>query len=398
MNNLSPHCSASDSSPEIETVTNPSGARRILATKRLSGNRWTAILAAEGCRVDILADNDGLPLSADQIRATFERAASEQAPYIGTIGQLNEPWRADLLEFCAARGLRYYSNYAVGFDNVDIAAASRLGILIGTTPGVLTEATAEIAVALTFAAARRIPEMDAYTRAGKFRGWHPNLGVGQLIEGATAGILGAGRIGCCYAEKMAGAGCSILYFSRTPKPALEGYVRALGEARRVAGRRPVTCRRAASLDELLSQSDILSIHCPLTPETRGMIGAAQLARMKPGAILINTARGAVVDEPALVRALREGPLAATGLDVYEKEPLLAPGLSELPNAVLLPHIGSATHYSREGMATIAAANLRGMMRGFPPCPSLSPLLEQFLSGENLPDFCPSVLNYDKIPR
>jgi len=377
--------------PEIAETHNPGGKLRILVTKRLPGERWKRILADCGCRVDILGDNGGYPLREEALRAALERDS-----YTGAIGQLNEPWRAPLLEFAHARGLRYYSNYAVGYDNLDLEAASRLGILAGNTPGALTAATAELAVALTFAAARRVAEMDALTRRGEFTGWLPWLGAGRLLEGRTVGLVGAGRIGRRYAEKMAGAGCSILYYSRSPQPEFEGFINALGETRRRWGRPSVGARRVATVEELLAQSDVVSLHCPLTPETRGLLNRERLALMKPGAILINTARGPVVEESALVEALREGRLFAAGLDVYENEPALAPGLAQLPNTVLLPHIGSATDCAREAMAILAAANLRGMIRGFPPCPSLEAMLPEFLAEGAPPDYCPSVLNFDRV--
>lgn len=377
----------------VADTINPCGRRRCLSTKHLPGRRWIDILVGADCRIDILDDNEGRPLTGGQLRAVLDRAAREGVGYVGVVGQLNEPWNALLFEFGAARGLRAYSNYAVGHDNVDVAAASRFGVVVGNTPGVLTEATAEIAVALTFAAARRVVEMDRYTREGRFIGWHLNLGVGRLLDGATVGVVGAGRIGSCYAEKMAGMGCSILYIRKSGiDEGLEAYVNGLGRLREKRGLKPVTCRRAASLEECLRLSDVVSLHTPLTPETRGLIGAKQLAWMKPSAILVNTARGPVVEEKALVDALRERRLFAAGFDVYEKEPELTPGLVNLPNAVLLPHIGSGTNYSREGMSTLAACNIRGILEGYPVVEDLDGRLDEFLGDGEPPRACPSLLN------
>ncbi len=376
----------------IAETRNPGGGQSVLVTKRLVGDRWLEVLGAADCRIDILEDNDGRPLTGPQLRGALRRR-----PYVAAIGQLNEPWNAELLGVAAEQGLRAFSTYAVGFDNIDLEAATRLGILAGNTPGVLTEATAELAVALTFAAARRVAEMDRFTREGRFVGWHPSLGVGRLLEGATVGLVGAGRIGSSYAEKMAGVGCSILYVKETgAHPQLEEYVNGLGTFLLRRGRRAVTCRRAESLEACLRESDIVSLHVPLTAQTRYRIGEKELAWMKKGSILVNTARGPVVDEKALVEALRGGRLAAAGLDVYEHEPALTEGLTDLPNAVLLPHVGSATTVSREGMAVLAAANIRGILAGYPPVENLEEALDEFLSPGPLPKACPSLLNYRNL--
>lgn len=373
--------------PAVRKTVHTGGRHRVLVTKRLAGRRWLEILSQADCCVDLLEENEGRPLTAAQLIAALERQN-----YAAAIGQLSEPWNADVLECAARGGLRFYSSYAVGYDNVDVAAATRLGILVGNTPGVLTETTAELAVALTFAAARRVAEMDRFTRAGGFVGWLPELGMGHLLEGRRIGVVGAGRIGCCYAEKMAGVGCSILYYSRHPNAALEDYVNDLGALRVRLGRSPVTCRRAESLTECLETCDVVSLHVALTEQTRALIGREQLARMKPGAILINTARGPVVDEHALVEALKSGGLFAAGLDVFEKEPRIHPGLYDCPNAVLLPHVGSASTFAREGMAILAAANIRGMLAGYPPCKSLKDSLARFLGNGPLPESCPSIVN------
>jgi len=372
----------------VSETLNPEGKRQILSTKRLPGERWIDILKGCDCRIDVLGDNDGQPLTAEQLHTVIDRDA-----YVGAIGQLNEPWNAATLEHAARRGLRAFSTFAVGYDNVDLEAATRLGILVGNTPGVLTEATAELAVALTFAAARRVAEMDRYTRDGRWVGWHATLGMGRLLEGATVGVVGAGRIGSCYAEKMVGVGCSILYVKESGIAAeLESYVKELGALRKKTGRKPVSCRRAESLEACLRRSDVVSLHVPLTPKTRGMVGEREFGWMKPGAILINTARGPVVDELALVKVLSERRIFAAGFDVYEKEPALTPSLVGLPNTVLLPHIGSATNVTREGMAVLAACNIRGILEGYPPVDDLAENLKEFLSSDPPPKACPSLLN------
>jgi glyoxylate reductase len=243
---------------------------------------------------------------------------------------------ASLLE--RAPRLRIVANMAVGTDNVDLEAARRRGIAVSNTPDVLTDATADLAVALLLVAARRLCWGDRLVRGGGFTGWHPTLGLGADVTGKTLGIVGAGRIGRAVAERMRGFRMEVLPHSRTSGP---------------------------PLDELLERSDFISLHVPLTPETHHLIGERELRLMRPHAVLVNTARGPIVDEAALVRALRGGWIAAAGLDVFEREPRLAPGLSELPNVALAPHLGSATVETRRRMAEIAARNIVAALRGEP---------------------------------
>ncbi len=264
--------------------------------------------------------------------------------------------RVDREVMDAAPGLEVISLYAVGYDKVDLDEATRRGILVTNTPGVLTDATAELAWALLFAAARRIVEADRFFRSGRWTGWGPMQFLGAGISGRTLGVVGAGRIGTAFAGKSRGFGMEILYVHPRANPVLE---EELG-ARRV------------TLEELLRESDFVSLHVPLTPATRGMIGAGELALMKPSAVLINTARGPVVDEKALVRALKEGRPGAAGLDVYEEEPRPAPGLTDLPNVVCLPHIGSATVETRTRMARMAAENLLAGLEGRVPPDLVNP--------------------------
>ena len=247
---------------------------------------------------------------------------------------------ADLLAFLTPP-LRVVSTFAVGHENIDLDAARRLGVRVANTPDVLTDATAEIAVALLLAAARRVAEGDRFTRAGRFARWDPLAHRGHAVYGRVAGIVGAGRIGLRVATTLRrGFDCEIRVHSRSVPDGERGRAwRDLGA-------------RFTSLGELLAGSDFVSLHCPATPATRHLIDAAALARMPAHAVLVNTARGPIVDEAALVAALRAGTIAAAGLDVYEDEPHLAPGLAELPNAVLLPHIGSATWAARDAMGRL----------------------------------------------
>lgn len=251
----------------------------------------------------------------------------------------------------AAPRLRIVANMAVGYDNIDPAAAADLGVWVTNTPGVLAETTADLAFGLLLAAARRIVESDRDTRAGGWKTWSPTGFLGVDAFGATLGIVGLGEIGEAVARRARGFKMRILYHSRTRKPALEA---DLGLEYR-------------PLPELLAESDFVSLHTPLTPETRHLIDAAALAAMKPGAILVNTARGQVVDQDALVDALRAGRLGGAALDVTTPEPLpLDHPLYAFPNVIITPHIGSASRATRARMAEMAAANILAVLTGREP--------------------------------
>jgi glyoxylate reductase len=260
--------------------------------------------------------------------------------------------RVDAQFFDAAARLKAVSCIAVGYDNVDLAEATRRRVAVTNTPGVLTDACTDLAWALILGVARRVVEGDHLTRSGEWRGLSATPLLGVDVAGKTLGIVGAGRIGAAVAKRATGFSMRILYFARSAKPEMD----TLG-AKRVI------------FDEVLAQSDFLSVHVPLTPETRHMFGEAEFRKMKPTARFINMARGQVHDEAALVRALREGWIAGTGLDVYEHEPQINPGLLETPNALLLPHIGSATIETRRRMAVLAAENLLAILDGR-PCPNI----------------------------
>jgi glyoxylate reductase len=266
---------------------------------------------------------------------------------------LTDPIDPSVLE--AARGCRIFANMAVGYNNIDVAAATRLGILVTNTPGVLTEATADLAWTLLLGVARRVAEGDREMRAGRFPGWGPLYMLGGDVTGRTLGLVGPGRIAAAVARRALGFEMPLLYYGRRASPELE----ALGG-------------RQVPLDALLAESDFVSLHVPLSAETRHMIDAKALARMKPTAYLINTARGPVVDEPALVEALRAGRIAGAGLDVYEDEPKMAEGLADCPNTLLLPHLGSATRATRAAMSRIAAENLVAALQGKRPLNLVNP--------------------------
>lgn len=251
-------------------------------------------------------------------------------------------------EFFLAAGaqLRCVANVAVGYDNVDLEAAAKYGVAVTNTPGVLDDATADLTMALILAATRRVVEGDRLIRAGQPWSWGMHFMLGSSLQGKLLGIVGLGGIGRRVAERALAFGMRIAYHSRHPSPA---------GAQLGAERMP--------LERLLAEADVLSLHCPLTPETRHLIGAAELASMKPSAVLVNAARGPVVDERALAEALAARVIAAAGLDVYEHEPLVEPALLELENVVLLPHLGSATVETRTAMAELAARNAIAAVRG-----------------------------------
>lgn len=246
--------------------------------------------------------------------------------------------------------LRIVANVAVGYNNVDVVAAEMRGVLVTNTPGVLTDATADLTWALILATARRLVEGVDLVRSGKWTGWHPEQLLGLELRGRTLGLLGAGRIGQAVGRRAPAFGLRILYAARTAKPDFE---RDTGATR-------------VELSRLLSESDIVSLHVPSSPETKGIINAETLGRMKPGAILINTARGDLVREEALAHALESGQLGAAGLDVYADEPAIHPRLLAAPRTVLLPHLGSATEQTRRQMAAIAIANVQCVLSGKPP--------------------------------
>jgi glyoxylate reductase len=250
----------------------------------------------------------------------------------------------------AGPGLRVVANFAVGYDNVDLEACRARGVAVTNTPDVLTDATAELALALTLAAARQLPAAERSLRAGEWDGWDPEGYIGTQLRGATFAIVGMGRIGRRYAELIAPLAGRIVYAGPHEKPAAET---ALGAVR-------------LPLPEALAAADVVSLHAPATPETRHLIGAGELRRMRPGAILVNTARGSLVDSEALAAALCSESLGAAGLDVYEDEPAVPDELLAAPRCVLLPHVGSATRTARDAMAELAAQSALAVLAGAEP--------------------------------
>jgi len=300
----------------------------VFDTRELSSAALTPLRAVAEVRV---WPGAGAP-PASELRAALRDAR-------GLVCMLTD--RVDAALLAAAPGLQVVSSVSVGVDHVDLAACAARGIPVGHTPGVLTEATADLTLALLLAAARRVVEGDAYVRAGKWKAWDPGLLLGRSLSGATLGLVGLGAIGQAVARRARAFGMKLLYASRSAHPQAEAEVQA----------------RRVELPELLAASDVVSLHVALTPQTRHLLGEAEFRQMKAGAILVNVARGAVVDQAALARALQAGRPAFAALDVFEPEPLgLDDPLRALTNVILLPHLGSATTETRERMAALAVEN------------------------------------------
>jgi gluconate 2-dehydrogenase len=312
---------------------------KVLVTKRVYPE--AVELLRRHFEVDYEGTDDGLAPGA-----LLARAAGCQAVMSQLVDKLNAPVIGQLT------GIRILANVAVGFDNIDVPAATARGIYVTNTPDVLTETTADFAFALLMAAARRVVEGHAYVHSGEWKKWLIDMLVGQDVGGQTIGIFGIGRIGLAVARRAHGFGMRILYCDDRPAPA--DITQELNLER-------------VTKEELLRQADFVSLHVPLLPSTRHLIGAAELALMKPTAILVNTSRGPVVDEPALAAALKARQIAYAGLDVFEEEPKVHPELLKLENVVLAPHIASASVATRRRMSTLAAENVVAALTGkWPP--------------------------------
>lgn len=307
--------------------------KRVFITRALPE---AGLAALRGGEFDVEVYRGSEPIPREELLAKVKGSG-------GLITLVSERVDEELLE-AAGPDLKVVANYAVGYDNIDLATCTRRGVAVSNTPDVLTEATADQTWALLLAVARRLPEGEALLP--RWTGWKPEELLGLDIAGKTLGLVGLGRIGKAVARRARGFAMRLIYHSRTPDPE----AKALGA-------------RYVSLDELLKSSDFVSLHTPLTAETHHLIDEAALRAMKKTAVLVNTARGPVVDEGALVRALREGWIYGAGLDVFEFEPKLTPGLLELPNVVLTPHLGSATRGTREAMARLCAESIVSVLRG-----------------------------------
>ncbi len=299
-----------------------------------------SVMLALKQQYDLLNEPTDAAPSDDERRAGFAKADA----VICTLGD-----RVDTALLAGATRLKIIANYAVGYNNIDLAAARSRGIVVSNTPDVLTDATADLTWALLLAVRRRVVEGDRLVRAGAWRGWAPTQMLSHDVTGTTLGIIGMGRIGQAVAQRAAGFRMPVIYASH----------RAASSPGREASWRQLP------FDEVVRQADVLSLHVPLTDSTRHLIGARELSLMKPTAVLLNTSRGPVVDEAALVSALQAGTLAGAGLDVYEQEPLVHHGLITLPTVVLLPHLGSATASTRIRMGMICLDNIDAVLNGRP---------------------------------
>jgi glyoxylate reductase len=309
---------------------------KVLVTREIPA---AGLRPLEGYDLTVLSE---APPARDELLEAAEGA-------VGVLSNVTEKMDAGFMD-AAGSGLKIIANMAVGYDNVDVEAAGERGIVVTNTPGVLDETTADTAFMLLLAAARRLGESERTLRAGEWKWWGPKLFVGVDVWGKTLGIVGMGRIGQAVARRGRGFGMEILYHNRSRNEGAENELDA----------------RYADLDELLETADFVSVHTPLTGETRHLIGPEELEKMKPTAVLVNTSRGPVVDEEALADALADGRIFAAGLDVYEEEPKVRPKLLELENAVLAPHIGSGSRETRDGMAVLAAENIVAVLSGEEP--------------------------------
>lgn len=312
---------------------------RILATRPFDEEAVQPLRTEPGVDFAMLEEGE-----AEDVGRLREAAASAH----GLLTMLTERIDEQLMRACP--GLRVVSNFAVGTDNIDVDAARRRGIVVCNTPDVLTETTAEMAVALMFAVSRRLVEADRYVRTGRWTGWEPTALLGVDLAGRTLGVVGAGRIGAAVARRGRALGMNVVYTARTAKPELEAECRA----------------QRLELDELLRRSHVVSLHVPLEDATHHLLSTERLDLLGPDAILINTARGPIVDEGALVGKLKRGEIYGAGLDVFEKEPNPSPELLSLDNVVLAPHVGSATVATRRRMADCAVENLLRFKRGEEP--------------------------------
>jgi glyoxylate reductase len=317
----------------------------VLVTRRLPKVAMDAIRAR--CDADVWEEDRAIP--RDEV---LRRVAGKR----GAVTLLTEKVDGEFLD-AAGPDLAIVANYAVGFDNIDVAACTERRVMATNTPEVLTETTADTAWALLMAASRRVPEGDRLLRSRGEWIWGPEMMLGQDVHGKTLGVVGFGRIGQAVARRAGGFGMRVVYYDLyRPPEEVERELRA----------------EFRELDDLLAEADLISIHVALTPETRHLFGPEQFRRMKPTAVIVNTSRGPVIDEAALAQALREGEIFAAGLDVFEKEPEVHPDLLELENAVVIPHLGSATVETRDAMGLLAAENLIAGLEGRRPPTLLNP--------------------------
>jgi len=301
------------------------------------------LMRAAGHEVDI-SEKDGVLTREELLEALGKKE------YDAVLCLLTDKIDAEV--FDATPSAKIFANYAVGYNNIDVDVAKGKGVTVTNTPGVLTDTVAEYALSLVLAVTKRIPEADRFTRAGKYKGWAPELLLGSDMKGKTLGVLGAGRIGSGVAVRAhKGFDMNVIYYDIKPNKDLENEIK---------------CEYKNTVEDVLSSADVVTVHVPLLDGTRHLINAERLAMMKPTAYLINTSRGPVVDEKALVEALKNGVIKGAGIDVYEDEPALALGLAELENVTITPHIASGTEETRGKMSEIASQNIIDFLAGETP--------------------------------
>lgn len=324
----------------MEFVSLGSRIMKVFITRKIP-ERGTELLKQAGFQVEI--SQLDRPLTKDELK---QKVAGVDA----ILSQLVDKMDGEVMD-AAGKQLKIVANYAVGFDNINVKDAEARHVLVTNTPDVLTDAVADHAFALMMAAARRVVESDRFSRAGKYTGWQPFLLLGQDVYGKILGVIGMGRIGSALAKRAAkGFGMKVLYHDRAANTELDAEIGS----------------KNVEMEELLKNSDFVSLHVPLLPETRHLISALQLEMMKKTAVLVNTSRGPVVDEQALLEALKKGDIFGAGIDVWENEPNLTPGLSDLENIVITPHTASATVEARDNMSRVAAENIIAALKGEQP--------------------------------
>ncbi len=322
----------------MKTKANREAMKTVLITRKIP-NKAIELLENQGFRVIIGSKTKSL---------TKEALIRKAKNADGIISMLSDKFDKEAID--ALQRCKVIANYAVGFNNIDVAYAKEKGITVTNTPDILTDATADIAIGLALAAARNFIKGDELVRSGKFNGWAPELLLGKDFKGKTFGIIGAGRIGQATARRAKAFGCKIVYYSRKKKTDFENELKA----------------KKVSLNKLLATSDFISIHVPLTEKTFHLLNKENMQRMKNGVVIINTARGEIIDEKALIELLKSGKVFAAGLDVYENEPNVKREFLKMKNVVLLPHLGSATFETREAMAKLAAENVIAVLKGKKP--------------------------------
>ncbi len=317
---------------------------KIFITRKIP-SRGIEMLSAKGHTVALNPEDRAL--TREELISSFKADC-----YDAVLSMLTDTIDAEVLDAAKSSGVRIFANYAVGFDNIDVKAATERGIMVTNTPDVLTETVAEHTFALMLAISHRIPESDRFSRAGKFKGWAPELLLGTDVSGKTLGVIGLGRIGQRVAHHaVKGFDMRAIYFDVKRN---ENFEKEFGAEYR------------ANVDDVFREADFVSLHVPLTPSTLHLVNAERLRLMKPAAYLINTSRGPIVDEAALRDALKAGVIKGAGIDVWEHEPELTPGLAELENIILTPHTASATEETRQKMGELAAKNIIEALEGRQP--------------------------------